>query len=213
MITGRSGEALGWTVFSSETGTAVGIRQGEESALAREMPGPAGSSPVVWEDRIFVTSANGEKLELIALDTSARRSGRPSSTEPTVSCGWTAPIMRLPPRDRRQACLGDFQRRRPCTVSDFAGRQVWKVDLQERYGKFDIQFGMANTPVLDRGRLYHQLLHGNMQDDAPGSASCSRSTRKPARKFGDTTGRARRHTRTSIPTPRRSFIATRIANT
>ena len=39
------------------------------------------------------------------------------------------------------------------------GRQVWKFNLQDRYGKFDIQFGMTSTPVLDGDRLYLQLLH------------------------------------------------------
>ena len=31
--------------------------------------------------------------------------------------------------------------------------------MQDKYGKFDIQFGMASTPVLDDGRLYLQLFH------------------------------------------------------
>ena len=39
------------------------------------------------------------------------------------------------------------------------GKQAWKFNLQDRYGKFNIQFGMASTPVLDGGRLYLQLLH------------------------------------------------------
>lgn len=42
-----------------------------------------------------------------------------------------------------------------------AGRPVWKINLQERYGRFNIQFGMASTPVLHDGRLYAQLIHGD----------------------------------------------------
>ena len=39
-----------------------------------ELPGPAGATPVVWDDRIFLTSANeaGELL-LLAVDTSGRQ--------------------------------------------------------------------------------------------------------------------------------------------
>ncbi|MGE3780729.1 MAG: PQQ-binding-like beta-propeller repeat protein, partial [Pirellulaceae bacterium] len=37
----------------------------------------------------------------------------------------------------------------------------WKLDLQQRYGKLNIQFGYSSTPVLDRGRLYLQLIHGD----------------------------------------------------
>ena len=39
------------------------------------------------------------------------------------------------------------------------GKQVWAFNLQDRYGKFDIPFGMTSTPVLDGDRLYLQLLH------------------------------------------------------
>jgi outer membrane protein assembly factor BamB len=40
------------------------------------------------------------------------------------------------------------------------GAPVWKTNLQERFGKFSIQFGLTSTPVLDKGRLYLQLIHG-----------------------------------------------------
>ncbi len=39
------------------------------------------------------------------------------------------------------------------------GNEAWRKDLQTDYGKFDIQFGMASTPVLDKDRLYLQLIH------------------------------------------------------
>ena len=29
------------------------------------------------------------------------------------------------------------------------GKPVWNFNLQDRYGKFDIMFGMASTPELD----------------------------------------------------------------
>src|SRR5262249_6875312 len=44
---------------------------------------------------------------------------------------------------------------------DFDGNEAWKFDLQDRYGKFNIAFGMTSTPVLDGERLYLQLIHGD----------------------------------------------------
>ena len=41
------------------------------------------------------------------------------------------------------------------------GELAWKKDLQKEYGKFDIQFGMSSTPVLDNGNLYLALMHGD----------------------------------------------------
>jgi outer membrane protein assembly factor BamB len=43
---------------------------------------------------------------------------------------------------------------------DRDGNEVWKFDVQDRYGKFDIQFGMTSTPVLHGDHLYLQLIHG-----------------------------------------------------
>jgi outer membrane protein assembly factor BamB len=42
-----------------------------------------------------------------------------------------------------------------------AGDPVWDTNLQERYGKFKIAFGMSATPVLHDGRLFVQLIHGD----------------------------------------------------
>jgi outer membrane protein assembly factor BamB len=41
------------------------------------------------------------------------------------------------------------------------GAEVWRFDVQDRYGKFNIQFGMTSSPVLDGGILYQQLIHGD----------------------------------------------------
>src|SRR5207253_7595602 len=43
---------------------------------------------------------------------------------------------------------------------DRDGTEVWKFDVQDRYGKIDIQFGMTMTPVLYGDHLYLQLIHG-----------------------------------------------------
>ena len=57
---------------------------------------------------------------------------------------------------------------------DFAGKDIWQADLQKRYGRFNIQFGMHSTPVLDGGRLYLQLMH---TDAEPGDDRLERGRR------------------------------------
>src|SRR5262249_41384896 len=44
---------------------------------------------------------------------------------------------------------------------DFEGNEVWKFNVQDRYGKFEIWHGMHVTPLLHGDRLYHSLLHSN----------------------------------------------------
>jgi outer membrane protein assembly factor BamB len=41
------------------------------------------------------------------------------------------------------------------------GGGVWSFDLSERYGKILLNFGITSTPVLDQGRLFLQLIHGD----------------------------------------------------
>ena len=40
------------------------------------------------------------------------------------------------------------------------GKETWKFNVQDRYGKISIQFGMSSTPILEAGVLYLQLIHG-----------------------------------------------------
>jgi outer membrane protein assembly factor BamB len=42
---------------------------------------------------------------------------------------------------------------------DLDGNEVWKFNLQERYGRFRIQHGFHNTPLWYGDRLYMQLIH------------------------------------------------------
>ena len=42
---------------------------------------------------------------------------------------------------------------------DFDGKEVWKFNTQERYGKFRLGYGCHSTPVLDGDRLYLQFIH------------------------------------------------------
>ena len=44
------------------------------------------------------------------------------------------------------------------------GTLAWKKDLQQEYGEFQIQFGMASTPILDGNRIYLQLIDGGYAD-------------------------------------------------
>jgi outer membrane protein assembly factor BamB len=42
---------------------------------------------------------------------------------------------------------------------DFAGKEIWRFNVADRYGKLNIAFGMTSSPVLDGDRIYLQLLH------------------------------------------------------
>lgn len=129
------------------------------------LPGPAGSTPVVWEDRIFLTTVE-EKGDLLlmcigtdgkpqwqqVLDTGNRSvrgdEGNSASNSP-VTDGEHVWAM---------VATGEIG----CYT--LAGEEQWKFNVAERYGELNIQFGMTSTPLLDDGRLYLQLIHGDGSD-------------------------------------------------
>src|SRR5512145_1427688 len=55
---------------STETNLPVRWSRTENVKWRVELPGPAPSTPAVWNDRIFVTSAEGSDLVFLCLDTS-----------------------------------------------------------------------------------------------------------------------------------------------
>ncbi len=145
--------------ISHETGLPSKWSKTDGVAWRLALPGYAGATPVVWGDRIFLTSAEGDDLVLMGVTTSGKqlwkqtmgagnhnvRGDEGNSASPSPSTDGKHVWAMMATGD-----LGCY------TV---AGKQVWKFNLQDRYGKFDIQFGMTSTPVLDGDRLYLQLIH------------------------------------------------------
>ena len=144
---------------SLETGLPTTWSATENVVWKTSLPGPAGATPVVWGDRIFLTSAKGNELVLISLNTDGkilweRKLGDGDQVVRGDEGNSASPS---PSTDGKHvwAMLGTGE----LACFDFDGNEIWKFNLQDRYGKFDIQFGMTSTPVLDGDRLYVQLLH------------------------------------------------------
>ena len=126
-----------------------------------DLPGSAGATPAIWGDRIFLTSVDGNELVLMCLSTKGKLlwqqvlgegnrtvrndEGNMASPSPTTDGKhvWAA---------MSTGAIGCYS---------VTGKKVWSMNLQDRYGKFNIAFGMASTPVLDEDRLYLQMIHGD----------------------------------------------------
>jgi outer membrane protein assembly factor BamB len=147
--------------ISQETNLPVKWSQKENVAWRLALPGKAGSTPVVWGDRIFLTSAEGEDLILMCVGTDGKEQWRKklSTGDRTVRTDEGNVASNSPCTDGKHvwAMLADG------TLGCYTveGKEVWKLDLEDRYGEFKIQFGMTSTPVLDNGRLYLQFIHGD----------------------------------------------------
>lgn len=142
---------------SAEKGLPTTWGVGTNVAWKLPLPGVAGSTPVVAGDRIFLTSpgADGAQVLLICVGTDgkprwertlgegARDAKNAASASPTTDgkSVWA------------YAGTGDL------ACFDVDGKELWRADLQKRYGRFRIQFGMTSTPVVAEGAVYLQLIH------------------------------------------------------
>ncbi len=148
---------------STETGLPSQWSATKNIKWRAELPGPAPSTPIVWNDRVFLTSADGSSLVLLCLDTNGKmlwkktlgagnyeiRGDESNAASPTPSTDGTHVWVKL-----GTGLLACF---------DFAGNAVWQVDLHERYKPFNMYHGMSSSPLLEGDRLYLQLLHTDAQ--------------------------------------------------
>lgn len=117
-----------------------------------KVPGEGFSSPIVWEDRVFVTSAleKGTRRIVHCLD---RKSGKILwSSElahkgPEVAWRMTGHAAPTPVTDGKRVVA--FFGNAGVVCYDFAGKRLWHRDL----GEFDSELGLASSPVLWRDRL------------------------------------------------------------
>lgn len=134
----------------------------ENIAWRLPLPGPGGATPVVWGERVFLTSVDkgSGDLLLLCIGTDGKEKWRQ--------------VMSSGNQDVR-GDEGNSASNSPCTDGEHVwammangvlgcytlnGKEVWRFNLQDRHGKFSIQFGMTSSPLLDGGQLYLQLIHG-----------------------------------------------------
>jgi outer membrane protein assembly factor BamB len=123
------------------------------------LPGPAGSTPIVWDKQVFLTSAEGDALVLMSVGSDGKLLWKReiSGNNRAVRGDEGNLASPSPSTDGRHVWTFMGTGELACYTVD--GEKVWQYNVQDKYGKFDIQFGIASTPALDEGRLYMQLLH------------------------------------------------------
>jgi outer membrane protein assembly factor BamB len=127
-----------------------------------DLPGPAGSTPVIWDDRIYLTSAtDDDQLILLCVSTSGNEFWRRSLDSGNRKVRGDEGNMASPSpcTDGRHvwALVGTGK----LACFDRLGNEKWRVDLGQRYGKLNIAFGLSSTPILRAGKIYLQIIHGD----------------------------------------------------
>jgi outer membrane protein assembly factor BamB len=130
----------------------------ENIAWSMDMPGSSGATPVVWGDRIFVSSSEGKSLVMMCISTDGKllwkKAVGAGNRQARGDGNMASPT---PSTDGKHVWV--FYGTGVLVCFDVDGKQVWKTDMQKRYGQFKMGFGMHSTPVLHGDQLYFQLIH------------------------------------------------------
>lgn len=145
--------------ISKETNLPAEWGESKNILWKLKLPGQSGATPAIWDDRIFLTSQDGDDVVLMCIGTDGKErwkrklaSGKAHYMRDEGNLASPSPSI-----DGQHVYTftgtGDF------ACHDFEGKELWKFNAQERYGKFRIQWGMHVTPLLHGNRLYLALLH------------------------------------------------------
>jgi outer membrane protein assembly factor BamB len=145
---------------SAEKGLPVSWSETENLAWKLPLPGKAGSTPIVWGERIFLTSAKNNDLVLLCVSTD----GKPlwerklaKAVRLAIKKDEANEASSSPSTDGKH--VFSFVGAGDLACHDFDGNQKWHFNVQERYGKFNILHGIHVTPLLHEDRLYLNLIH------------------------------------------------------
>jgi len=175
--------------------TNLPVRWSPDDNIAWKLPMPAwsGSTPIIWEDRVFLNVADSGSLYLWCVN----RRG------PSIE--WKRLLGGGDHKERKQ----NMSSPSPVTDGknvwvmtgtgilkgfDFAGNERWGRDIQKDYGRFGLNWGYASSPVLWEDSLYVQVLHGMRTKDPSYLLRIDKTT-------GKTLWRVERHTPAIVESP------------
>ncbi len=126
------------------------------------LPGPAGSTPILVGDKLFLTTPDGTELLLMALDakTGDELWRRTVTTGEASFRGDEGNLASPSPATDGKlvvTAMGDGVL--ACYTTE--GEPVWRLSLSERLTPLDIQFGYASSPIVHEGKVLVQWLHGD----------------------------------------------------
>ena len=179
------------TSDSKNLPTEWSLEKNQNIVWKAELPSWSGGTPVIWGDKIFVTSPS----RAVTQEPSARsqESGKGGKGRPRRDPGGqTLMLLCISKKDggllwQRDLDTGnetynkqnssspspvtDGQRvwvvtgNGVVTALDMDGKELWKKNMQEAYGKFGLNWGYGSSPLLHDGKLVIEVLHGNNTDE------------------------------------------------
>lgn len=131
------------------------------------MPGESAATPIVWQDRVFVSSMDTPTNNLlsICLDSKSgkvlwqKKSGQGNGFRGRHNEASPSPVT-----DGERVYF--YYGTGGLVCYDFDGNKIWERNIETDFGKFAVQFGYASSPLLYNNRLYIQVLQRNTPSES-----------------------------------------------
>jgi outer membrane protein assembly factor BamB len=174
MLAFGGGASANWPAWRGPGGNGVSAEKNlpikwspsENIAWKLALPQWSGATPVIWGDTIFLNVAEAD-LDSLSLWAVSRTNGEVL---------WKKPLGKGNNQQRKQNMSSPSPVTDGTTVwvmtgtgflraFDFKGTELWMRDIQKDYGRFGLNWGYANSPLLHDGDLFVPVLHGMKTDD------------------------------------------------
>ncbi len=118
-----------------------------------ELPGRGCSTPIIWNDKLFVTSPIDEKDGLLALDANGKELWRKSFGAGTPGRGQrVGSSTNSSPITDGKIVVAYFKSGTVACV-DLDGKPLWQINLQEKYGEDKLWWDQGTSPVFAGGNV------------------------------------------------------------
>jgi outer membrane protein assembly factor BamB len=129
-----------------------------------ELPGASAATPIVWGDRVFISSTDEEARTLLAMCFNTRtgrllwqrKAGDGISRDQRSNYAAPSPLT-----DGERVWF--FYSNGQLVCFDLDGEELWSRNIQDDYGQFAFLWTFSSSPLLFQDRLYLQVL----QRDVP----------------------------------------------
>lgn len=126
------------------------------------MPGPSAATPVILDEKIFVSSTDMASKTLVALCFDRKTGKQLWKTEIGVGynrddkSNFASPS---PTTDGERVYF--FYGNGDLAALTLDGKLVWQRNLEKDYGQFAMQWTFSSSPTVHKGILYQQILQRN----------------------------------------------------
>jgi len=146
-------------VGSSESGTYPAKFDASTNVIWKvALPGKGCSTPIVWNDRIYVTAPIDKNDCLPAVDSGGKQLWQTTFGGEREGKNKNGSGCNSSPTTDGQSIFAYFKSGTLAAV-DMDGKLRWKTNLQERYGKDTLYWDIGTSPVLTEKDVIVTVMH------------------------------------------------------